>query len=286
MEKTSLVNGIKDKIHNIRNQQVILDRDLAKLYGVETRVLKQAVNRNKKRFPFDFMFILTKNEIEIMVSQNVIPSKQHLGGSLPFAFTEQGVANLSNILNSDKAIEINIQIMRAFVQMRKFISKNVELFQRIDRTEQKLLEYDNKFKEVFNALETKPPGKGIFFNGQVFDAYTFVSDIVRSAKKSIILVDNYIDDTILTLFSKRNKGVKVTIYTKQITKQIKLDLNKYNSQYQKIEIKEFKDAHDRFLIIDGEDIFHIGASLKDLGKKWFAFSKFKPESYNIMEKLK
>ncbi len=286
MEKTSLVNGIKDKIHNIRNQQVILDRDLAKLYGVETRVLKQAVNRNKKRFPFDFMFILTKNEIEIMVSQNVIPSKQHLGGSLPFAFTEQGVANLSNILNSDKAIEINIQIMRAFVQMRKFISKNVELFQRIDRTEQKLLEYDNKFKEVFNALETKPPGKGIFFNGQVFDAYTFVSDIVRSAKKSIILVDNYIDDTILTLFSKRNKGVKVTIYTKQITKQIKLDLNKYNSQYQKIEIKEFKDAHDRFLIIDGEDIFHIGASLKDLGKKWFAFSKFKPESFNIMEKLK
>ncbi|MEK6937491.1 MAG: ORF6N domain-containing protein [Nanoarchaeota archaeon] len=278
---------IRHKIHTLRGLQVMLDRDLAERYNIETRALKQAVNRNQKRFPLDFMFILTENEVNDMVSQNVIPSKKHLGGALPYAFTEQGVANLSSILNSEKAIEVNIQIMRAFVVMRKFLASNSLIFQRIDRTEQKLLEYDQKFDEIFDAIHSKDiiPAKGIFFEGQMFDAYRFVSDLVRSAKKSIILVDNYIDNSILTLFSKRNKEVTVTIFTKEISKPLLLDLAKYNSQYPLIEVKEFKHSHDRFLIIDSKEVYHFWASLKDLGKKWFGFSKFDKEALKLLGKL-
>jgi hypothetical protein len=271
----------KNIIHTIRGVQVILDRDLAKLYEIETRALKQAVNRNKQRFPSDFMLILNENDVNLMVSQNVIPSKAYFGGALPFVFTEQGVAMLSSVLNSEKAIEINIQIIRAFIEMRKFLVLNAELFQRLDSVEKKQLEYDNKFEQVFKAIESKiTPSKGIFFNGQVFDAYSFVSDLIRSAKKSIILIDNYVDDTVLTLFSKRN--INVTIYTKEISKKLKLDLEKYNSQYKPIKIKPFTNSHDRFMIIDNT-IYHFGASLKDLGKKWFAFSKL--NSPNILQKL-
>ncbi len=279
--------NIKSKIYSIRGLQVMLDRDLAELYNLETRILKQAVNRNTKRFPSDFMLILTETEINAMVSQNVIPSKKHLGGALPYAFTEQGVANLSSILNSEKAVEVNIQIMRAFVAMRRFLSSNALFFQRIERTEQKLLEHDQKFEEIFDAIQSKDikPEKGIFFDGQIFDAYSFVSDLVRSAKTSIILVDNYVDDSVLTLFSKKNKEVQVTIFTKEISKQLSLDSDKYNSQYPSIEIKEFKQSHDRFLIIDNKEVYHFGASLKDLGKKWFGFSKFDKEAFNLLDKL-
>ncbi|MEA3515099.1 MAG: ORF6N domain-containing protein [Nanoarchaeota archaeon] len=280
-------NQIKNKILTIRGLQIILDRDLAELYRIETRSLKQAVNRNKKRFPFDFMFVLSEDEVNFMVSQNVIPSKKFLGGSLPYAFTEQGVANLSSVLNNDKAIEVNIQIMRAFVAMRKFIYSNAQIFQRLDRVEIKQIEYDKKFEHVFRAIENKEirPQKGIFFNGQIFDAYKFVSDVIRSAEKSIILIDNYIDDSVLTLFTKRRVKVSVTIYTKIISKQLKLDLEKYNAQYPPIEIKEFKHSHDRFLIIDNKEIYHIGASLKDLGKKWFAFSKLEKEAFELLSRL-
>ena len=233
------------------------------------------------------MFQLTEDEVDFMVSQNAIPSKQHLGGYLPYVFTEQGVATLSGVLKSKRAIEVNIQIMRAFVAMRRFITSNAQLFQRIDKTEQKLLEHDNKFEQVFKLIEDKElkPEKGIFFNGQIFDAYNFVSDLIRSAKESIVLVDNYVDDSVLTLFSKREKDVGVVVYTKNFTKQLKLDLIKYNSQYPSIGIKEFKYSHDRFLIIDNKEVYHLGASLKDLGKKWFAFSKFDKEALKLLEKL-
>jgi len=280
---------VKNKIFMVRSVQVILDRDLAALYDIETRALKQAVNRNRKRFPNDFMFILTEIEVDFMVSQNVIPSKQHLGGSFPYAFTEQGVANVSSILNNDKAIETNIQIMRAFVAMRKFISNNYELFLRLDNVERKQIEQkieiDNKFEKVFRIIEDKSikPNKGIFFDGQVFDTYKFVSDLIRSAKNSIILVDNYIDDSVLTLFSKRNKDVTVKIFT-NITKQLELDLKKYNSQYPLITIEKFTKSHDRFLIIDNQ-MYHFGASLKDLGKKWFAFSQFDKEAIQLLNNL-
>ncbi|MEA3515098.1 MAG: ORF6N domain-containing protein, partial [Nanoarchaeota archaeon] len=159
--------------------------------------------------------------------------------------------------------------------------------QRLDRVEIKQIEYDKKFEHVFRAIENKEirPQKGIFFNGQIFDAYKFVSDVIRSAEKSIILIDNYIDDSVLTLFTKRRVKVSVTIYTKIISKQLKLDLEKYNAQYPPIEIKEFKHSHDRFLIIDNKEVYHIGASLKDLGKKWFAFSKLEKEAFGLLSRL-
>jgi hypothetical protein len=285
MEKASSID-IKDKIHVIREQHVILDEDLAELYDVETGVLNQAVKRNVERFPQNFMFRLSENDLENLKSQFVIPS---WGGrrNLPYAFTEQGVAMLSGVLKSETAIKISIQIMNAFVSMRKFIAANAGIFQRVDMVERKLIDHDKKFEQVFDAIESKAivPDKGIFFDGQVFDAYIFVSDIIKSAKKSIILIDNYIDESVLMLLSKRNADVDVVIYAKEISRQLALDLEKYNSQYPKVNIKKFKDSHDRFIIIDDSIVYHFGASLKDLGKKWFAFSKFDREAFKLIDKL-
>jgi len=277
---------IQNKIYTIRGMQVMLDRDLAKLYEVENRALKQAVKRNIDKFPYDFMFELTDDEIEMMVSQNVIPSKSYLGGASPFVFTEQGVSMLSSILKSKTATKISIDIFRAFVNMRKFISNNAQIFQRLDSLENKQYKTDEKIDTILDAIEDKSikPKEGIFYNGQVFDAYKFVADLIRDAKISITLIDNYIDDTTLTLFSK-NQDIDVTIYTQSISKQLKLDLEKYNSQYKNISIKTFKDSHDRFMIIDNKEVYHIGASLKDLGKKWFAFSRFDVGSFGLLERL-
>jgi hypothetical protein len=279
--------NIKSKIYALRGMQIMLDKDLAELYEVKAIRLREQVKRNNKRFPSDFMFQLNDSEVELLVSQNAIASRKHLGGYLPYAFTEQGVANLSGVLTNDKAIEVNIQIMRAFVAMRKFLASNAQVFQRLDYVEKKQIEHDQKFEEIFDAIQSKDimPEKGIFFDGQIFDSYKFVSDIIRTADKSIILIDNYIDDSVFTLFSKRNKNVQVIMFTKDISKQLLLDLAKYNSQYPLIEVKEFKQSHDRFLIIDNKEVYHFGASLKDLGKKWFAFSKFDKEAFKLLDKL-
>lgn len=279
------IDEIKTKIYTIRGVQVMLDSDLAKLYGVETRVLNQAVKRNKERFPEDFMFQLTKEEVESLRSQIVISS---WGGRryLPYAFTEQGVAMLSAVLKSKTAVEVSIKIMKAFVAMRKFILKNAEIFSRLEKVEYKLSEHDKKFEALFDALANKDeiPNQGIFFDGQIFDAYKFACDLIRSAKKSIVLIDNYIDESVLTLFTKRKPEVKAFIYVGKITKQIELDLKKHNEQYPPVEIKEIRNIHDRFLIIDDKDVYHIGASLKDLGKKVFAFSRMDKEGLKILEK--
>jgi len=271
---------IKSKIYTLRGMQVMLDKDLAELYGVLTGNLNKAVKRNNKRFPTDFMFQLSTQEFENLRFQIGISSWGGLR-ALPYAFTEQGVTALSGVLKSPKAIEINIQIVRAFVAMRRFISSNAQIFHRLDRVEQKQVEYDQKFEEVFDAIQNKDIKleKGIFFDGQIFDAYKFVSDLIRSAEKSIILIDNYVDDSVLTLLSKRKKEVRVVIFTKEVSKQLALDVAKYNSQYPPIEVREFLQAHDRFLIIDDTKIYHFGASLKDLGKKWFAFSTFDKEVF-------
>jgi hypothetical protein len=280
--------NIQKKIFTIRGKQVMLYRDLAKLYDVETRILKQAVKRNIERFPVDFMFKLNENEINYMVSQSVIPSKQLLGGAIPYVFTEQGVSMLSAVLKSDKAINVSIKVIRAFVEMKKFIVNNAALFQRLDKIELKQTETDQKFEQIFKALEDKSvkPKQKIFYDSQIFDAYTFVSDLICSAKISVILIYNYIDDTVLTLFTNRNKNVTAKIYTKTINKQLALDLKKHNSQYPEIKIKELKKAHDRFLIIDEKTIYHFGASLKDLGKKWFAFSKFDVQAVEMLREIK
>jgi hypothetical protein len=281
------IDEIRQLIYTFRGVQIVIDRDLANLYDIENRALKQAVKRNPARFPDDFMFELSDTEIESLVSQNVIPSKKYLGGARPYAFTEQGVASLSSVLQSEKAIAINIQIMRAFVTMRRFIATNARIFQRLDTVERKQPEADENFKKIFNAIEAKEiiPKQGIFFNSQIFDAYKFVSDLFRTAKKSIIIIDNYIDDTVLTHLAKRHDNVTVTILTKSISKHLMLDVKKFNEQYPAIEIKEFNNAHDRFIIIDKNIVYHFGASLKDLGKKWFAFSKMDIGAMEMLGKL-
>jgi len=281
--------NIQNKIYTLRGLQVMLDRDLAELYGVETKVFNQAVKRNSTRFPEDFMFQLTKEEFVNWRSQFVTSNEDKMGlRRAPYAFTEQGVSMLSAILKSSFAVDMSVKIIRTFVTMRKFIASNALLFQKIDTMEKKLLKHDEKFNQLFNAIESKEikPKEGIFYDDQIFDAYVFASDLIKSAKSSIILIDNYIDESVLLLLSKRADGCKALIYTKTINSQLGLDLKKYNAQYPPIEIKEFASSHDRFLIIDDSEIYHIGASLKDLGKKWFAFSKFEAGAIEILGRLK
>ena len=277
---------IQNLIYTIQGEQVMLDRDLADLYDVTTGNLNKAVKRNIDRFPDDFMFQLTKEELQNLIFQNGTSS---WGGTrkLPFVFTEQGVASLSGVLKSKRAIEINIQIMRAFVTMRKFIGTNAKLFQRIDRVELKQLEHDHKFDKVFDAIEQKgiTPKQGIIYEGQIYDAHAFVSKIIRSAKRSITIIDNYIDDSVLTLLTNRKKGVQIKIYTKSISKRLALDIEKFNEQYGKLVGEEQKNIHDRFIIIDGKEIYHSGASLKDLGKKISAFSRFEKDGLKLLGKL-
>lgn len=312
---TYIDDSIKNKIYTIRGMQVMLDNDLAELYGVETKVFNQAVKRNSSRFPQNFMFQLAEEEHQNLRSQYVtlavedslrfqigtIDDEESFRSQfatlengrgkhrkyLPYVFTEQGVAMLSAVLRSQTAIQMSIHIINAFVEMRRFISNNALMFQRLDILEQKQSKTDEKVEAILSAIEDKSikPKQGIFYDGQVYDAYLFVSDLIKSAKESIVLIDNYIDDTVLTLLSKRELNVKATIYTKNITKQLELDLQKYNAQYPNIELKKFDSSHDRFLIIDAKEMYHIGASLKDLGKKWFAFSKFDKSALSILEKL-
>ncbi len=286
------LKNIQNQIYTIRGLQVIIDRDLASLYGVETRVLNQAVKRNEKRFPKEFMFPLTKQDIENWKSQIVISNKEIMGlRKPPKAFTEAGVSMLSAVLKSETAINVSIQIINAFVEMRKFLFNNATVFQRLENVEIKLvtqqIKTDNKFEQIFKALEDKSgtPKQGLFYNGQIFDAYSLIADIIRTAKTSIILIDNYVDDTVLKLFTKRKKKVSITIYTKIISKVLKQDLEKYNSQNEPIEIDILTTSHDRFLVIDEKTIYHFGASLKDLGKKWFAFSKLEMEAKELVDRL-
>jgi len=312
--KNSLIKkNIKNCIYNIRGMQVMIDEELAQMYEVTVKRLNEQVKRNIDRFPEKFRFQLTTDEYESLRLQISESNKNHLRSQnatlnnnnlksqsvtlkngrgkhrkyLPYVFTEQGVAMLSAVLRSETAVKVSIQIMDAFVEMRKFLINNALVFQRLDKVELKQIETDKKIDEIFNAIQSKElaPKQGIFFNGQIFDAYTFVSDLIRSAKKSIILIDNYIDDTVLTLFAKRKKSVKATIFTKKISKQLSLDIDKFNSQYEPIEVKIFKDAHDRFLILDEKEVYHFGASLKDLGKKWFAFSKMDVSSLKVLDKV-
>ena len=287
-------NKVESLIRVIRGQQVMLDRDLAELYGVETKRLNEQVKRNIERFPEDFMFQLTSNEFDNLKSQIAISS---WGGvrKLPYAFTEQGVAMLSGVLKSPTAVEANIRIMRAFVSMRHFMVNNVAFFQRLETIEFNQLEsnkvqakilahqevQDHRIDEIFRRLDEGmyKPKQGIFFDNQIYDAYSFVSELVKSAKQRIILIDNYVDETVLTLLDKRGENVSATIYTQQVSRQFRLDVDRHNSQYPPIEVDVFRRSHDRFLCID-DTVYHVGASIKDLGKKWFAFSKmedFKPE---------
>jgi hypothetical protein len=292
---------IENRIYTIRGLQVMLDSHLAEMYEVESKRLNEQVKRNIERFPETYRFQLSENEWNSLKSQittlksnenlrsQIATSSSEHGGRryLPYVFTEQGVAMLSAVLRSETAVKVSIQIINAFVQMRKFVLNNALLFQRLDNIETKQLENDQKFEKIFNALEAglPKPDKGIFFEGQIFDAYVFVADIIKKAKNNVILIDNYVDETVLTLLAKRTKSAEATIYTKNISKQLQLDVDKHNSQYPAITLKTFANSHDRFLIIDQKELYHLGASLKDLGKKWFAFSKMDSLTADVLAKL-
>jgi hypothetical protein len=295
MNELTILDGdnIQNKIYTIRNAQVMVDRDLSELYGVETRRLNEQVKRNIQRFPEEFMFQMTNEEFENWKSQIATSNKEIMGlRKLPFVFTEQGVSMLSAVLKSTTAIHTSIQIIKNFINMRRFLQNNAALFSRLDSIEKRQITYemrnDSKVDAILNAIEEKdiPRKQHIFYDGQIFDAYLFVSDIIKSAKNSIKLIDNYIDESTFVLFTKRDEKVDMKIYTNKISKQLQLDLQKHNAQYPKIEIKKFDLSHDRFLIIDDKIVYHFGASLKDLGKKWFAVSKMDINSFEMMEKLR
>ncbi|MCX9014202.1 MAG: ORF6N domain-containing protein [Candidatus Methanoperedens sp.] len=293
------LEDIQTRIHTIRGVQVMLDSDLAELYGVEVKRLNEQVKRNIERFPESFCFQLNDSEMHILISQIVISNNKinlksqiatsSWGGrrTNTYVFTEQGVAMLSAVLRSETAVKISVQIINAFVRMRRFIASNALIFQRLDTLETKQLVTDKKIDYVLNAIESKEIQlkQGIFFDGQIFDAYKFVADLIRTAQKSIILIDNYIDDSVLTILTKRRTNVKIILLTKSISNQMALDVKKYNEQYPAIEIREFKNSHDRFIIIDNTTVYHFGASLKDLGKKWFAFSKMDIGAIEMLGRL-
>lgn len=279
--------NIKNLIYNIRGKQVMIDSDVAILYHYPTKRINETVNRNKKRFPEVFCFQLTELDIENMRSQiatasknfeNKFRNKKHL----PYAFTEQGIAMLSGLLKNDIAIQVSINIMNAFVEMRKFILLNGEVFQEINTIKGKLLEYDKKFDVVFNELQNnkeKEFKQKIFFDGQIYDAYSLIIDIIKKAKNKILIIDNYIDDSILKMLSKKNKNVEVVILTSQNCNITKLDIQKFNKQYSNLKLAYTNKFHDRFIVIDNKELYHCGASLKDLGKKCFAISRMEDMEY-------
>jgi hypothetical protein len=289
------ISHIQNRIFLFRNKAVMIDRDLAEMYHVETKVLNQAVKRNIDRFPDVFRFALTDKEKQELVTNCDRFGKLKHSSFAPYAFTEQGVAMLSAVLRSEVAIKVSIQIMNAFVEMRKTLQSHTALFQRLELVERKQLEADHHFEKIFQALEQKqlPPDKGIFFNGQMFDAYVFAADLIKKAQKEIILIDNYLDESVLNLLAKRKRGVAATLYTHSISKILAQDIKKHNSQYASVTIKTLAHSHDRFLIIDRKELYHLGASLKDLGKRpvvsevepWFAFSKMSDLLPELLAKL-
>ena len=289
----SETENIKNLIYTIRGKQVMLDSDVAMLYHYETKYINLAVRRNKERFPENFCFQLTETETENLRLQIATSSleKENYGGrrTLPYVFTEQGIAMLSGLLRNQVAIQVSISIMNAFVEMRKFIARNGEVFERLTNVEYKILEqnkmlteHEKKFEKVFDELQKNEKiefKQSIFFDGQIYDAYSLVMDIIKKAKQKILIIDNYIDDSILKMLSKKNKDVEVVILTSQNSKLNKLDINKFNKQYPVLKLAYTNKFHDRFIVIDNKELYHCGASLKDLGKKCFAISKIEDDEY-------
>lgn len=300
---------IKNLIYTIRGKQVMLDSDVAMLYHYETKKINQAVKRNIERFPEKFCFQLTEEEFSSLRSQIVTLNKTTVQDNfedsslrsqfatlnentgrgkhrkyLPYVFTEQGIAMLSGLLKNDIAIQVSINIMDAFVEMRKFLMVNGQLFERLTNVEYKLLEHDKKFDKVFDQLQNEENIKQkIFFEGQIYDAYSLIIDIIKKANKTILIIDNYIDDSVLKMLTKKNKNVEVVILTSNKSNIQKIDIQKFNKEYPILKVAETNKFHDRFIEIDNKEMYHLGASIKDLGKKCFGINKI--EDLDIVEKV-
>ena len=294
---------IKNLIYTIRGKQVMLDSDVAMLYHYQTKRINEAVKRNKERFPENFCFQLTTEKIEnIKMSNEVLNFKsennwskfatsskseniKHRGKKyLPYVFTEQGIAMLSGLLKNNIAVQVSINIMNAFVEMRKFLIQNGQIFERLTNIEYKLLEHDKKFNEVLNQLQVEENIKQkIFFEGQIYDAYILIIDIIKKANKKILIIDNYIDDSVLKMLTKKNNNVEVVILTSDKSNIQQIDIQKFNKEYPILKVAKTNKFHDRFVIIDNEEMYHLGASIKDLGKKCFGINKI--EDVEIIEKI-
>ena len=290
-------NDIKRRIFTIRGKQVMLDSDLAELYGYDVKRLNEQVRRNKERFPEDFMFQLTKVEVNFVKSQFATSQRSDFfagqeGGrrKLPNVFTEQGIYMLSTVLRGELAVKQSIFIMRAFREMRHFITNNAALFERISSVELRQLEYqkqtDKRFDQLFEFIgEHTETHQKIFFDGQIYDAFSLLIELIQKAEQEIILIDGYVDVSTLNVLAKKQPGVAVTIYTFTKTKLTAQDVAAFNAQYPKLEVKHTNIFHDRFLILDGKTVYHIGASLKDAGKKCFAVSLLQDAKQELLRKL-
>ncbi len=283
---------IKNLIYTIRGKQVMLDSDVAMLYHYETKNVNKAVKRNIDRFPEDFCFQLTENEFEILrfqfgTSKRNLKTNDELRGGrryLPYVFTEQGIAMLAGVLKNDIAVKVSINIIKSFIEMRKFISLNGQVFERLTNMEYKLLEHDKKFDEIFNQLQLEENIKQrIFFDGQIYDAYSLIIDIIKKANKKILIIDNYIDDSVLKMLVKKKNNVEVVILTSDKSNIQNIDIQKFNKEYPILKVTRTNKYHDRFIIIDNKEMYHLGASIKDLGKKCFGINKI--EDMQIVEKI-
>ena len=282
-------SDIQNMIYTFRGKQVMIDRDLASLYQVQTKRLNEQVKRNSGRFPAEFCFKLSdKEKDELVANCDRFKTLKH-SSSNPYAFTEQGIAMLSAVLKSDIAVEVSIKIMNSFVKMRKFLLSNKEMFARLDRVELKQLETDQKLEKVFNYIATNTEVKqNIFFDGQIYDAFSFIVGLVQKAKKEIILIDNYVDVHTLNILCKKDKGVDIIVATAGKGSLSTKDITKFNAQYPKFLVKTTTDFHDRFLIIDKTEVYHIGASIKDAGKKSFGITKIEDKDLikNLINKVR
>ena len=290
----NLINNedIKNLIYTIRGKQVMLDSDVANLYHYKTKSLNLAVRRNMERFPEEFCFQLNEKELENLRFQIETSKRENNSTSssrggrryLPYVFTEQGVAMLAGVLKSDIAISVSIKIIKAFISMRNFFINNGQIFDRLVELEYKQLENERNFNKIFNMLNSPENiTQKIFFQGQIWDSYSLIVDIIKNANHKITIIDNYIDDSILNMLSKKNEGVEVAILTSEKSNILKLDIQKFNKEYPVLKVAKTNKFHDRFIIIDNKELYHLGASIKDLGKKCFGINKI--EDKEILQQI-
>ena len=281
------IEDIKKLIYTIRGKQIMIDSDVANIYHCETKYVNRVVKRNIERFPEEFCFQLNENEFESLRCQFVTLNENGRGQHrkyLPYVFTEQGIAMLSALLKSNIAVSVSVSIMKAFIEMRKFLMINGQVFERLTSVENKLLEHDKKFDEVFNQLQLEENIKQrIFFDGQIYDAYSIIVDIIKRANSKILIIDNYIDDSVLKMLTKKKSNVEVVILTSDKSNIENLDVKKFNKEYPILKVAKTNKFYDRFIVIDNKEMYHLGASIKDLGKKCFGINKI--EDMDIIEKI-
>ena len=294
MEEKEMINTnideIKNLIYTIRGKQVMLDNDVARLFKYETKNVNKAMKRNIERFPEDFCFQVTIDELNQMWFQNGTTfekqnAKYRSEKYLPYAYTEQGVAMLAGLLKNEIAVQVSITIIRAFIEMRKFLASNGHIFERLTNVEYKLLKQDKRIDDLFEKFDYNDVEKQkLFFDGQIWDSYNLIVNIIKRAENKILIIDNYIDESILEMLSKKKKGVEVVLLTSNNSNILKLDIQKFNKEYPTLKIAKSDKFHDRFIVIDNKELYHCGASLKDLGKKCFGINRIDDVDY--IESLK